>query len=156
MIQTVCLHLHVVQCILAWILLCIHIMYCWWFRARQMALWNTEVSPVLKHWRYFSILQSHHKAISIWVRSRNCGCLVTWFCYQLIAKPGNTRQPLFRDLTHMLWYQFYGFCSILLQCGIFVWSEPSPRSLQQSPVCSLSWPLCVSCDPLWGKGKVMK
>ena len=27
--------------------------------------------------------------IKIWVRSRNCGCLVTWFCYQLIAKPGN-------------------------------------------------------------------
>ena len=27
--------------------------------------------------------------IPIWVRSRNCGCLVTWFCYQLIAKPGN-------------------------------------------------------------------
>ena len=25
----------------------------------------------------------------IWVGSRNCGCLVTWFCYQLIAKPGN-------------------------------------------------------------------
>ena len=25
----------------------------------------------------------------IWVRSRNCDCLVTWFCYQLIAKPGN-------------------------------------------------------------------
>ena len=25
----------------------------------------------------------------IWVRSRNCSCLVTWFCYQLIAKPGN-------------------------------------------------------------------
>ena len=24
-----------------------------------------------------------------WVRSRNCGCLVTWFCYQLIAKLGN-------------------------------------------------------------------
>ena len=24
----------------------------------------------------------------IWVRSRNCGCLVSWFCYQLIAKPG--------------------------------------------------------------------
>ena len=22
-------------------------------------------------------------------RSWNCGCLVTWFCYQLIAKPGN-------------------------------------------------------------------
>ena len=25
----------------------------------------------------------------IWVRSRNSGCLVTWFCYQSIAKPGN-------------------------------------------------------------------
>ena len=25
----------------------------------------------------------------IWVRSGMCGCLVTWFCYQLIAKPGN-------------------------------------------------------------------
>ena len=27
--------------------------------------------------------------ICIWVRSWNCGCLVTWFCYLLIAKPGN-------------------------------------------------------------------
>ena len=25
----------------------------------------------------------------IWVRSGNCGCLVTWFCYRSIAKPGN-------------------------------------------------------------------
>ena len=25
----------------------------------------------------------------MWVRSQRCGCLVTWFCYQLIAKPGN-------------------------------------------------------------------
>ena len=24
----------------------------------------------------------------IWAGSRNCSCLVTWFCYQLIAKPG--------------------------------------------------------------------
>ena len=30
-----------------------------------------------------------HNVNIIWVRSRNCGCLVTWFCYQLIAKPGN-------------------------------------------------------------------
>ena len=27
--------------------------------------------------------------IYIWVRSSRCGCLVTWFCYHLIAKPGN-------------------------------------------------------------------
>ena len=33
-----------------------------------------------------------HKIKSLqyeWVRSRNCGCLVTWFCYPLIAKPAN-------------------------------------------------------------------
>ena len=27
--------------------------------------------------------------ICIWVRSRRCGCLLTWFCCQMIAKPGN-------------------------------------------------------------------
>ena len=31
---------------------------------------------------------------NIWVRSRNWGCLVTWFCYQLIAKPGNKTAPV--------------------------------------------------------------
>ena len=25
----------------------------------------------------------------VWIKSRNCGCLVIWFCYHLIAKPGN-------------------------------------------------------------------
>ena len=33
----------------------------------------------------------------IWVRSRMCGCIVTWFCYHLIA----TRQQQLHDLTHM-------------------------------------------------------
>ena len=28
-----------------------------------------------------------------WVRSWRWGCLVTWFCYQLIAKPGNKTAP---------------------------------------------------------------
>ena len=37
----------------------------------------------------------------IWVRSWRCGCLVTWFCYRMIANPGNKRQPHLRDLTHM-------------------------------------------------------
>ena len=32
---------------------------------------------------------------NIWVRSRNCGCLVTWFWYQLIAKPGNKIATVF-------------------------------------------------------------
>ena len=25
----------------------------------------------------------------MWVGSRNCGCLVAWFCYQFMAKPGS-------------------------------------------------------------------
>ena len=33
-----------------------------------------------------------------WVRSRRCGCFVTWFCYHLIAKPGNkTATPSWHD-----------------------------------------------------------
>ena len=36
-----------------------------------------------------SLVQEVHTSDIIWVRSRNCGCLVTWFCYQLIAKQGN-------------------------------------------------------------------
>ena len=34
-------------------------------------------------------VEKRKKYKCIWLRSRNCGCLVTWFCYQLIAKPGN-------------------------------------------------------------------
>ena len=41
----------------------------------------------------------------IWVSSRNCGCLVTWFCYQLIAKPGNkTATVPWSDPYHNLKY----------------------------------------------------
>ena len=29
--------------------------------------------------------------IIIWFTSQRCTCLVTWFCYHLIAKPGNKR-----------------------------------------------------------------
>ena len=35
------------------------------------------------------VISIYVNSFVIWVRSRNCGCLVTWFCYQLIAKPGN-------------------------------------------------------------------
>ena len=34
-------------------------------------------------------LTKHWNRPLIWVRSRRCACLVTWFCYHLIAKPGN-------------------------------------------------------------------
>ena len=38
---------------------------------------------------YYSIDKCTHHNYWIWVRSWNCSCLVTWFCYHLIAKPGN-------------------------------------------------------------------
>ena len=44
-----------------------------------------EVEANDHHFQY----QSTVPGMYIWVRSRNCGCLVTWFCYQLIAKPDN-------------------------------------------------------------------
>ena len=40
-----------------------------------------------------------HRYIIIWVRSQRCGCLVTCFCYQMIAKPGIKTAT--RDLTHI-------------------------------------------------------
>ena len=45
---------------------------------------------VVLNQNFMSKLNHYHGCvICTWVRSRNCGCLVTWFCYQLIAKPGN-------------------------------------------------------------------
>ena len=48
----------------------------------------------------------------IWVGSRSCGCLVTWFCYHLIARPV-AGQPQFRDLTHMR-VAYVNMCMYLL------------------------------------------
>ena len=42
----------------------------------------------------------------IWVRSRNCGCLVTWICYQLIAKPGNKTAAVPWPDPYLLQYVF--------------------------------------------------
>ena len=64
---------------------------CWvLIRAYHYTTWSmimAAVSSLLMHWRYCSVAPSNK--YMIWVRSQNCGCLVTWFCYQLIAKPGN-------------------------------------------------------------------
>ena len=39
-------------------------------------------------------VQNTENKFTIWVRSWRCGCLVTWFCYHLIAKPGNKTTEL--------------------------------------------------------------
>ena len=56
-------------------------------------IWNCPqeiaTEPVDEMSTLVQVMAWCHQAASNWVRSRNCGCLVTWFCYQLIAKPGN-------------------------------------------------------------------
>ena len=42
----------------------------------------------------------------IWVRSWRCCCLVTWFCYQMIAKPGNKTAAV-------SWPDLYVLCGTL-------------------------------------------
>ena len=56
----------------------------------------------------------------IWVRSQNCVCLVTWFCYQLIAKPGNKTAAVswpdpYAVVIYAVIYQFHSWfhCSLV-------------------------------------------
>ena len=53
-------------------------------------IWRNDINENIYPYLFQTI---HHledqNMLFIWVRSPRCGCLVTWFCYQLIAKPGN-------------------------------------------------------------------
>ena len=69
--------------------------YCWWLHDQLMM---SQIHYVMSQIHYIEGLtlanmESYADIIlintNIWVRSQNCGCPVTWFCYQLIAKPGN-------------------------------------------------------------------
>ena len=44
--------------------------------------------------------------IAINLRTWRCGCLVTWFCYQLIAKPGNKTATLSWPHPYVHWQDF--------------------------------------------------
>ena len=58
-------------------------------------LWDKGEITTTK--RYFNVI------LMIWVRSGRWACLVTWFCYQRIAKPGNkTVPPSWPDPYHHL------------------------------------------------------
>ena len=70
---------------------------------RQTDGWTDKVNPVYPPsnfvgrgyndiWKQICVYGNmfwHAYMLNIWVRSWSCGCLVTWFCYHLIAKPGN-------------------------------------------------------------------
>ena len=48
-------------------------------------------SPFLKMktWNWETDVICATLVLYMWVRSCNCGCLVAWICYQLMAKPGS-------------------------------------------------------------------
>ena len=67
----------------------------------------------------------------IWVRSWNCGCLVTWFCYQLIVKPGSkTATVLWADPCSLWWFEDGWFCFPLELCH----SHQGNHGIAQVPV----------------------
>ena len=80
----------------------------------------------------------------IWVRSRRSGCLVTWFCYHLLAKPG-TRQPHLHDLTHI-------YIIITKNIRYLLWNQGLWCSLNNTypifltPCIRCTNHLCDSCD----------
>ena len=61
--------------------------------------------------------------IWIWIRSHDCGCLVAWFCFQLIARPGNKTvavswpDPYIHHYAQMYFPGFtwwYGYCKTFI------------------------------------------
>ena len=77
-------------------------------------VWNHVILyHVLARLRFVCItVYLHFGHDMTWVRSRRCGCLVTWFCYHLIAKPGNkTAAPSWPDP-----YQWLSAYPYSLQC----------------------------------------
>ena len=53
----------------------------------MLSYYNTVWGVFCEFW--FARHRYKSCALVIWVRSRRCGCLVTWLCYHLITKPGN-------------------------------------------------------------------
>ena len=48
----------------------------------------------IKLWNFSGLIVLEKIFALYRVRSRNCDCLVTWFCYELIAKPGNKTEAV--------------------------------------------------------------
>ena len=55
----------------------------------------------------------------IWIRSGRCGCLVTWFCYHLIAKPGHKTASL-------SWPDLYIFFHLFFRIELYISSVDMP------------------------------
>ena len=63
----------------------------------------------------------------IWVRSRNCGCLVTWFCYQLKAEPGNKTATVSWPDPYIIWHPWTESSLVqTMSCHIVAKPLPDP------------------------------
>ena len=72
-------------------------LYVYWSgQPRVIRRLTSLVVYLVRRWWASVPMYEYNEAIwYIWVRSRRCGCLVTWVCYQMVAKPGNkTVAPL--------------------------------------------------------------
>ena len=69
-----------------------------YLEARFSELWSLWFSEIASSACYDCVFTSRC------VRSRNCSCLVTWLCYQLIAKPVNTTAT---EYNHILWMSLF-------------------------------------------------
>ena len=96
----------------------------WWRPAKDLA--SPGISILAEN---CSVHYLKHVSMSMWVRSWNSSCLVTWFCYQLIAKPG-TRHLQLHDLTHIHvttkrspyvgWIMIHIFCTEMAPAYIII------------------------------------
>ena len=77
--------------------------------------WGQRV-PLMAQRMVMHPILSAHNFKNIWVMSRRCGCLVTWFCYHLIAKPGNKTAAL-------SWPDPYTLSILELLCGQTDWLD---------------------------------
>ena len=73
-------------------------------------IYNYKSSVLCKKCAQLGVSSAHnrflHKTVKT-VKPWRCGCLATWFCYQLIAKPGNkTATPLWVDPL-LLWHSSF-------------------------------------------------
>ena len=88
----------------------------------------------------------------IWGRSGRCSCLVTWFCYHLVAKPGKKTAapswpdpypiwtgPLFNKKTLLYWYGDSHYRSVMVvglskvYIGDFIYPSDAVCSVKTDP-----------------------
>ena len=90
----------------------------------DVALVFTFCHKVILSYNYCDSSLWNANRIYIWVRSRRCGCLVTWYFIHW-QQNQVTRQPLLLDLTHIhriyLGYLCVSICPSTSQC--WFWSK---------------------------------